>query len=1101
MGSALRPNAPVFVPSVEATTSPERSATGLTLRAKSRGKSRRHCRRGSNQTVLNSTMIQNRQRAGGGSCQKRGHKRNRHSRRPRQHSAKARDSDSRDGVSKTSQLEVDSPSLSLVRDVPQQEPLDPDFENFYHENEYTPVTVIEHFPTLADTIHHSTRSILGHPHQQFIIMKNSLQGAWVDTTQLMADLTQASLSRSAVATTANRKAKTPIGRGNLSLLQSLRRQRIQEVQKSTPITTYSTVASILASNTPTDSRGTMTTYPIDGGQHTRWDSSKWRNRLWELMENQPRPKEEKDSNVNSRTQQDADSIYQDADQQAEAHLPHITMPVVNSLGPILDEAYINDALPLHKAIRQSDENSLRALLRRQTHPSELFARRDDSGLDPFQLAVQLDNARILRILVMAVSSRLICEDPTNISNKHQWPPAPCLAATMGQLECLSVFLDASSSNLLSKDIRTGNTVLHLVCQKKVRSAFLSLCFDSLRGSASVSFTSKVLCQRNEQGESPLHVAASNGRADLVEMFLSFASLSNLSKILSIQDKMNQTPLLAAISSGSTDTVMSLLMWSGNNNTAISKMGSTAASPLLWAAASFHLDMVMLLLDFFHGAGDKTGLDQTLRHVLNLECVPKKRKAKKKIIQYLIQTGANACSEDDNTNLCALEIVAKRQEENMLRVVVESHDRYLKTLQASRRRDPVLQKQPESYFDGLEQLENRSFRVALRNSLLSCLVQSYNCKQDETSFVLENCAIFLYEKGAIIDGSGFHTLLITLKKISSEKFVHGAEQEYYLPRIVQQACPISTAHVLSGPYTDQADYSRHFWSMMARQSSWISSAESVHFGTETTADSLLFDVVLESEDGQAFEAHSVLLAKKSSKFDAAFRFHDFQVTCPGKSAMFPVPATASICKLLLQHMYHGSLVALPRDPTDCCDALLDLIVLADYLLCESLLQECEARLLSKNPWECHCCLCSVPVRIQGEQMTLVSSPSQLITPESALDVLATIDSLEFEASYRVLTREIESGMLQYRPLEKLRNVVALTCLHVMGEVFQSQAFTSQVQLCSGETEHFKHLLLRRCLEDAFTQTHPISTLPLAKECSLVKQEPVTPAGTDTTVTKL
>jgi hypothetical protein len=221
-------------------------------------------------------------------------------------------------------------------------------------------------------------------------------------------------------------------------------------------------------------------------------------------------------------------------------------------------------------------------------------------------------------------------------------------------------------------------------------------------------------------------------------------------------------------------------------------------------------------------------------------------------------------------------------------------------------------------------------------------------------------------------------------------------------------------------------------------------------------------------GTSFEAHTELLVKKSAKFDAAYRFHKIQyagddVATPIK---FSVPASAQLCHLLLQHMYHGSLIDLPRNPADCCNVLLDLVALAEQLLCESLLQECEIRLLSENPREVRSCIHDGADTLSSSQFqSKILGPTQLITPDSALDVLAAVDNVNFEASYRLLSRRRQNSArsFQHRPLEKVRSVVTLTCLRAMGSVFNSGPFQAQVELCTGDAEGLKLLLLRYCLD--------------------------------------
>ena len=165
------------------------------------------------------------------------------------------------------------------------------------------------------------------------------------------------------------------------------------------------------------------------------------------------------------------------------------------------------------------------------------------------------------------------------------------------------------------------------------------------------------------------------------------------------------------------------------------------------------------------------------------------------------------------------------------------------------------------------------------------------------------------------------------------------------------------------------------------------------------------------------------------------------------------------------MYYGSIVeGLPEDSEQCCRVLLDLIVLAENLICESLLQECEIRLLSLNPRECQCYVCAVPGIEDSANRRMGSGPSKCVTIDTALDILATADNLEeffSDVSYRIRT----SANSEWLPFQKVRHIVAESCLSDnFAKVFDSAAFQSQVAISSGITEDFKHIVLRYCLNE-------------------------------------
>ena len=904
-----------------------------------------------------------------------------------------------------------------------------------------------------------------------------LSGAWADTTTLRNDLANPH-AKDAVPLDCHTKTTTfssLASKGNLTVLKRKSNNHRSNSKLDHDSQTLTKDTKLVIEETP------PTTDFTTMHKQRQWKLEKFRNRLWDLLENQnlvSYDANQEDANTGEDDTEDSeDGLVED--------LPPVPVQRPCAPDPVLEDCYANTTYPLHKAIRRGDERAVRALLAKGHTITTMTTEDDSSHMDPFQLAVHLDNGRILRLLVAAVNTRTISEDNHNIlsstttTTTRRWPPAPCMAALGGQAECLSVFLDSSTSNLLAKDAK-GNTVLHLLCRKKIRTSLLSSCFEHLKADASTSFISRLLCQKNEHGQTCLHIAAANGRADLIDLFLGFASLSLLSKVLFMQDDKGQTPLLAAVASASTDATMSLLMWSGNNSLAIQKVEAKTPSPMLWATRSLHVDMVVLLLDFFNCTESKAELDETLRVAVELEPTERRRGAKYEIIQHLIASGANPCVEDEKTRLCAFEIASNRHDRESLEVLLDSFGSFLKRLRSSRRRDPVLQKQPEAYFEGLESREMGSFREAMRHSLVNTLSQCWKQQDEKMRSLFEDCATLLFENGASLGSIGLDMLRVAIDGSSACSINGSSPALFYSSPRDQPPCRLvvgAPRERLAGPYSCDSTDEALLWSAVAMKCSWVSEKEREHFELVSGVvmdPTIEFDVLLESSDGQTFEANSELLSSKSSKLAAAFRFSRMQNVEEKSSLKVSVPVEGGLCRLLLQHMYHGSLVAgLPEDPVSCCDVLLDLAVLAEHLLCESLLQECETRLLAFNPRDCRCAFCSVPKQLRNGQLWHVNSgPSKCVTTDTAVDILAAADNLEesfFDASHRILVPLRNSGrsprFFEFRPFQQLRYVVALTCLSSgLNPVFESKSFHAQVELCSGDVNMFKRFFLRCCMEE-------------------------------------
>jgi hypothetical protein len=130
-----------------------------------------------------------------------------------------------------------------------------------------------------------------------------------------------------------------------------------------------------------------------------------------------------------------------------------------------------------------------------------------------------------------------------------------------------------------------------------------------------------------------------------------------------------------------------------------------------------------------------------------------------------------------------------------------------------------------------------------------------------------------------------------------------------------------------------------------------------------------DVALICTDGTRYPAHSSVLVRKSDKLAACLRFAAMSSgTGPSGGERtdagcreIPVDAPPQLVAWMLQHMYHGSVLLsesrVAADPAGTAGELLELLLVAEELLCDSLMQECEMRLLSSEPWLCYCDACA------------------------------------------------------------------------------------------------------------------------------------------------
>ncbi|KAL9184899.1 hypothetical protein ACHAXT_002676 [Thalassiosira profunda] len=190
------------------------------------------------------------------------------------------------------------------------------------------------------------------------------------------------------------------------------------------------------------------------------------------------------------------------------------------------------------------------------------------------------------------------------------------------------------------------------------------------------------------------------------------------------------------------------------------------------------------------------------------------------------------------------------------------------------------------------------------------------------------------------------------------------------------------------------------------------------------------------EGKQLLAHKSIVSARSGKLAAQIRFTDNgEEESPFLSSIH-VDLPLLVAKMLLCHCYHGSIaLGLMKSPLKQCDQLLEMALMAEEYLCPSLLLECEMRLLAqmsphstKSLCLCpHCCggtinpcdqiECPVqrqcldnakkdlndddlamhcePVGVYSykSHMTVASTSSDLVTPDTALDVLAVAQQLE------------------------------------------------------------------------------------------------------------
>jgi ankyrin repeat protein len=727
-------------------------------------------------------------------------------------------------------------------------------------------------------------------------------------------------------------------------------------------------------------------------------------------------------------------------------------------------------LPLHDAIQRDDTEALKELI--SAGDCSLLNTRDDTEeLSPLELAVKLNRPHLVRILSQAMDQNecFACEGYMKI--------APLLMATdLGHHECVQAILSiVGSSSLLATKDGQGNTAVHYSCLGGRGCATFQCLLNFMTSSCSASLLFKLFSCRNDQEQTPLHIAAQNDRVDIVDLVLNHRNTSNvlfLSKLLTIQDIEHQTPLLAAISSGSFDVVMSFLMWRGNNcslkrTTAHAGNGSTslgtliassALCPLTWAVKCKDVDMVKLLLEFndsSSGSGYK--LNEALYSSVDgcsLEGEQVTGCSTFEIIRVLVEAGANPCVLDISglhslSNAVAL--AASQLKLTCLAQLVDSYEHYLVRVRHQRRHDPKLQSQPESFFASMENAENAERGAALREALLlslSMACSSLSHDRFPSCFAHIQCCLLLYQKNAKLR-------LNDLQGLKERQFSHSARgklsiryplsQSYNSSRKaenVQNHCSRNKM-MMCLPWFDVRVFSR---CAMLSLSSDISSLTS-----EQNSD-VKADVELVCNDGGLYLAHEMVL-RQSHKFAAAIRFarlrkEQSHVTVNGDSSTIDilsvnVDLSSILCRRLLEHLYHGSLsTGFSKGRFTFCNELLELMLVGDEYICLSLVHECLWRLLASAD-DCDRCLCVVcQTELAARHCSSVSSeqslgPSHLVSAETVLDVLAAFQHISVVQDDNCVVNSSAGNLIS-----ALREMAFCIALCEFGSVVKSEAFEAQ-----------------------------------------------------------
>ena len=725
--------------------------------------------------------------------------------------------------------------------------------------------------------------------------------------------------------------------------------------------------------------------------------------------------------------------------------------------------YLSSLYPLHYAVVKDDVQAVTRLLifpptetKRDEHidadiiASELKVQQADdkpvrlSSFSLVHLSTFLDMPHMLRLLLdSSIVSPALAVDVKDANGV-----TPLMIACQNGFEASVRVLLGYGPRMAMREQQLGDSALHMCCRcDGTQPSMLRLLLSSSgRGSSQ----QRILCARNKEGKTAMHIACEGGRTSIIETFLTEAPIAS-TKALKVEDVDGRRPLLAAVASGSTEVVISLLMWRGNNmklgqnkfssgrkihaNEPATVAHGLQSCPLTEAVSTGNCDMVRLLLEFGGPSVSASAVAYDVTGALLVAITLPPTLERCEIIDLLINAGADPYSNCESSartgsnsprlsHPSALTMAAYNGDVEALNTMLEVSAQVLEAKREGMRNDPLIQK----HYQVLESRERDAVELSMQETLLRSLYWGWmkNQKSSDGSDCFR-CCLSLYNHGAKLSDSNFFRLQQSLAddKLSANSEMVAASGEVSKHDICFEA------HYSHPVYVDRVGkFDKSYWCKKLLQLDWFrddvtngsgvsglycpsmkealetdTASSEAEAGGDGDGNDFAGDLCILSVGGEKLLAHSKVLSCKSEKIGAAIRFANLQndESSEDRPTQLDVDAPLHLLKYFLQHCYSGSIMCgLPSEPHRLVTTLLELALLADEYLCPSFTQEIELRLLSMSPHlaRCYCLSCcdrTSPMRDSAERLCngmaminclcRIQKRGSLINAESAADIIA------------------------------------------------------------------------------------------------------------------
>eukprot|EP00584_Thalassiosira_punctigera_P022424 CAMPEP_0172563206 /NCGR_PEP_ID=MMETSP1067-20121228/99966_1 /TAXON_ID=265564 ORGANISM="Thalassiosira punctigera, Strain Tpunct2005C2" /NCGR_SAMPLE_ID=MMETSP1067 /ASSEMBLY_ACC=CAM_ASM_000444 /LENGTH=637 /DNA_ID=CAMNT_0013353605 /DNA_START=141 /DNA_END=2054 /DNA_ORIENTATION=+ len=409
----------------------------------------------------------------------------------------------------------------------------------------------------------------------------------------------------------------------------------------------------------------------------------------------------------------------------------------------------------------------------------------------------------------------------------------------------------------------------------------------------------------------------------------------------------------------------------------------------------------------------------------------------------------------------LSAAARAGDAGAISCMLDAYSSALVKSSALRRSDPLLRSQPESYFRLVEERECDTEHSSVDAALVASLFSLWREGGGLSSF--GRCALVLYRRRAYHSSRAVPRHLsqhamqwlencLSMRCLVRPPVIKNNPMEgyyfeaplvkYHIPKgmlksVNKDSHSMDWSHVLAGlPWFNLR--------MNGVSCSWMHNISNPSEKKQVDCNTILAeDEFFLVVGGEKLLAHKSIVSSKSEKLAAHIRFtegHEREYSLEGRLSVH-VDLPLLTAKMLLCHCYHGSIIfGLVKSPMKQCHQLLEMALIAEEYLCPSLLLECEIRLLMQPSFpSCICLHCSsgaisskehihCPIRLQclekaqknfdndslllycepmgvyaykTSTFIMSSSRNGLVTPESAIDVLAVAQQLEQSSSLRDL----------------------------------------------------------------------------------------------------